>query len=179
MSKREILTQEQCENTVLGQMTAWADLRKFNPAMQKMHETLDEFLLKNGKMYTKRGELPKFAKIMPKTKECYFNAYGLRRRLAAQGRTLHYAEGYVMHESFIIPVMHGWLVDENGEVLDTSIEKKGAIAYYGVTFKHEFTDAVWTKLRLRSLIGILGNAWILRLKPEDLKKELTHSTDPV
>lgn len=168
---RPIFTQEQCEEAVKGHLQAFADLRallRHNKPDLQIAQTLEELILERGRPFTRRGALPKNFPVTPRSRECYFNAWKLYKRL--RNHKYRYCEGYVMAESFIIPVLHGWLIDsETNELLDPSVEQEGAIYYHGVVFRRDFTDWVWPMLRRRQAIGILGNVWQLRdLSTEEL-----------
>jgi hypothetical protein len=128
-------------------------MEQYGQAMQK---TIDEVIYDQGKEFPVRKALPERI-VTPHTKACYGNAYRLYRRR----KHLTYCEGYVALESCPIPVMHGWCVNAEGEVLDPSVEQDRPAIYYGMAFKDEFVLASWAILNKRRYIGILGNLWLL------------------
>lgn len=70
-------------------------------------------------------------------KQCYMNA----GQLAIDYRSLTYYEGYAVGKASI-PIHHAWVVDEDGEVIDTTWREDGEDArewtYLGVGFQGDF-----------------------------------------
>jgi len=107
------------------------------------YSSMEEFILKNGKFYEPK-ELPK---DIPegKVKDCFMNAW----HLAIDRPDLTYVEGYA---SSIIPVLHAWCVDKQGNVIDPTWGT--GKAYYGVLFTKDYI--MKTAMR-RKIFGIIDN----------------------
>lgn len=82
--------------------------------------------------------------------ECYSNA-----GRAANGKRLRYVEGYAVPGTIPFPMMHAWLVDEEGRIIDPTWPD-GA-AYYGVIIPR---DAMWEILMRTQVWGIFDNLWL-------------------
>ena len=105
--------------------------------------SIEDFVLKNGQLFrtdpsikVKRGQM----------KDCFMNAQRL-----AEGKGYRYVEGYA---AGIIPMLHGWVVDENGTVIDPTWKDHDAV-YFGVVIPIEY---VWKANVLRKAYGVL-DAW--------------------
>lgn len=114
-----------------------------NPPKHMKFCCLEEYVLRHGKFMGSRSrrsdEFPK-----DKMKECFANAY--RRMMHKQ---LHYCEGFAMG---VIPVMHAWLVDMQGNVIDTTWDD--GKEYFGVEFPTEF---VIRTVLARGSYGVIDN----------------------
>lgn len=67
-----------------------------------------------------------------KPHECFYNSF-----MTARGDTLIYCEGWAVPSfdfSPGFPVLHGWLLNVNGQVLETTWERPGII-YIGIPFR--------------------------------------------
>jgi hypothetical protein len=93
--------------------------------------------------------------------DCYMNA----GRVVYDRPDLRYVEGYAVPGNIGIPLMHAWLVDEDGRVIDPTWAD-GA-AYYGVIIPKDVYSACLMGL---GYWGIFDNLW---MKPGllDLIKE--------
>jgi hypothetical protein len=108
-----------------------------------------KFILDNGTAMTefsalhadfKRGELG----------ECYSNAGRI-----ANGKGLRYVEGYAVPSTVPLPMMHAWLIDEQGRIIDPTWEDGNA--YYGVVIPH---TTMWEILGRLKYWGIFDNLWL-------------------
>lgn len=134
--------------------------------LQKLR-TPESLVWKHGSEMPARAELK--CGVTPKSQTCYLNAWKLFKQLRKKrtSEALFYCEGFVALKSCPIPVMHGW-VEHDGLVKDSSVEQNRAATYYGVRWRWAFADDCWRKLDARGYIGILGNAWLLRLQEDEL-----------
>jgi hypothetical protein len=82
--------------------------------------------------------------------ECYSNA-----GRAASGTRLRYVEGYAVPSTIPFPMMHAWLIDEEGRIIDPTWES--AAAYYGVVIP---TATMWEILMRTEVWGIFDNLWL-------------------
>lgn len=124
------------------------------------YRSFEAWLEKHGCWWTRRHVLlPQYVK--EQSRECYLNAWQLRGRLKHQS-ALSYCEGIVFVEGMFMPVWHGWLVDEEGAVVDPSVDQVQPFAYLGHAFERTFAHRAWIELRSKELIGIVGNAWALK-----------------
>lgn len=105
----------------------------------------EHFVKENGRFYTPRA-LPTDVSE-GKIKDCFMNAW----HLATERKDLTYVEGYAIGTA-IIPVLHAWCVDKNGNVIDPTWGT--AKAYYGVSFP---TDFVIKTAMSRKKFGIIDN----------------------
>lgn len=120
----------------------------------------EEWLSKNGTWWNEREPV---AKPKIHSRECYLNAWTLRKRLRRQARDIAYCEGVVFIEGMIIPVWHGWLVDRaTGRVIDPSVRQDVQFAYCGHAFDDDFAHRAWIELEAERWIGIVGNSWQLK-----------------
>lgn len=101
--------------------------------VENPHMASARYLLEQGEVFAGRPTPPGFR--MGKVKECYANAASLA--LNRPGMT--YFEGYAVGRA-AIPLGHAWVVDEAGQVIDTTWRPAGEDpsewAYLGVGFTH-------------------------------------------
>lgn len=131
---------------------------------------LEDFVLKEGYLMGDRS--PRSDKIRRgKMKECFRNAY----LLALSRPHMTYCEGYAAGIG-IMPVMHAWCIDENGQVVD--VTWKDGRNYFGVPFKIAYVSRI---IRSKKNYGIIDNwehKWpLLRGEEHDgiLRKETVAS----
>lgn len=150
----------------------WGQLRAFHEQLgiKPPRETLEDMMVRHGRPFLEREPLPKGA-VRPESQECYWNAW----TLWCERPGLRYCEGYVMLEDGILPVLHGWCIDENDRVLDPSVHQHKGAVYHGVVFNNAFTGPAWKRLRQHGLIGIFANAEVFE---EDLFAEIEPASMP-
>lgn len=89
--------------------------------------SMGEFVLTHGRRFTPQPTLPAGIKC-GKLRQCFKNA----ANIAIERDDLIYCEGYA---AGIIPVMHAWLVDVDGNVIDpTWCRKVGKVDFMGVEY---------------------------------------------
>lgn len=102
------------------------------------YRCMEEFVLRNGRQMDP-SPLPSGIKRGP-MKQCYQNA----GRIALSRLEFTYVEGYAIS---IIPVLHGWLIDSEGRVVDPTW--KDGLEYFGVPIstrylrRHVLEHGVW------------------------------------
>lgn len=132
--------------------------RPIKPREGYRFQSIDELLLKHGRSFKPKAK-PKGVH-WGRAKECYCNAATLA---TGSGLGLTYCEGYA---AGIIPVLHAWCVNDQGEVVDNTWRTKGT-EYFGVPFK---TSYLIGALILRGYYGLLDNweqGWpLLKEAPE-------------
>lgn len=72
--------------------------------------------------------------------ECYDNSQSAARALRDSGEPARYCEGYAYHPKYKIAFPHGWLLTEDGRVLETTWTDTTDITYLGVPFSLEELD---------------------------------------
>lgn len=85
---------------------------------------------------------------------CYNNAYDL---MDAKPGRYTYVEGFVLPEGVDLPILHAWVVTNDGKVLDNTLETPGR-AYRGIPMKP------WYVRQMRQRVGaagVLANQWKL------------------
>jgi hypothetical protein len=115
-----------------------------NPPKHLKYCCIEEFVLKEGRFMGSRSKLSDDFPLDP-MKQCFGNAY---RRM--MHKKLHYCEGFA--STGIIPVHHAWLVDMQGNVIDTTWVD--GLEYYGVEFETEYV--IGTVLA-RGCYGVIDN----------------------
>jgi len=112
------------------------------------YRSIEDFVLKCGRDMGARSPL---SCGIPRgtPKQCFCNAY--RHVIAGK---LEYCEGFAT--SGIMPVLHAWLIDLDGNVIDPTWED--GVEYYGVQFDTEF---VVRTVLARGCYGVIDN-WELK-----------------
>jgi hypothetical protein len=93
-------------------------------------------------------------------KECFRNAF----LLMLEGYT--YVEGIAMTESALFPIHHGWCVDTNNRVLDTTWSD--GVAYFGVHLSQGF---VLERVQNKGRYGVFGSKNALDIYKHGLPQE--------
>lgn len=121
-------------------------------------KTDTEVILEIGRPMLKRHLLDERL-VNAESKQCYDNAWTMKNRRRKQ--RLRYCEGYVALENIMIPVHHGWLLNDEDEVVDPSVYQNKTAVYYGIEYADEFAKKAWALLRKKRLIGIMLNMYAL------------------
>lgn len=93
---------------------------------------IEYFVLRNAKQQKKGIKLPKNI-VKGKLKSCFKNA----THLALENSHLKYFEGYAISNFGIFPLLHAWVENEQGEVIDNTWNEPHKCFYFGVCFDHE------------------------------------------
>ena len=91
------------------------------------------------------AKLPKSVRKMA-SGECFRNSF----HLMLENPGLIYVEGY---GNSIIPTLHAWCIDVNGNVVDATWEGPEQCAYYGIPFRREFVIEETIKLKVYGLLS--------------------------
>lgn len=127
--------------------------------------TTGHFILKNGRLW------PNIVAPLPegvehgRMKECFRNAANLA--LGFYRNEYIYCEGYAIS---IIPVMHAWCVDLQGNVIDPTWNNGTAVGseYYGIAIKAMYLQERLVKQKHYGLIDAWVERWpMLTDKPDD------------
>lgn len=111
------------------------------------YASIDEFIIKNGRPFDGSISEARIHGRRGKPKQCFYNAW----RLMDERDDLIYVEG---RAAGIIPVMHAWCVDREGNVYEPTWRLTGNEVYYGVPFKRRF---VLTTAVARGYYGIIDD----------------------
>lgn len=140
-------------------MTASDQLKAFVTSLATISGTT-KFVLENGSVM---GEFSPEHADFPRGAmgDCYMNA----GREIHRRSDLRYVEGYAVPGTVPMPMMHAWLVDAEGRVIDPTWPD--GVAYYGVIIP---SDVLSECLMALGYWGVFDNLW---MKPEllDLIKE--------
>lgn len=92
--------------------------------------SIEEFVLTNGRAY-KAAERPTGIRqgVM---RQCFKNATELHLKCS---KRYSYCEGYALN---IIPVLHAWCVDQDGNVVDPTWPDQQDCQYYGVEIPRQY-----------------------------------------
>lgn len=100
-------------------------------------------------------------------KQCFGNA----QKLLMRGRKdLTYVEGYACSGSLSInmPILHAWLVDSEGRVVDPTWDNDPKSAYFGVPFEREYVIKIAKASKAAcSLIDNFEMRWPLLMNPDE------------
>lgn len=136
-------------------------------AHENVGRSFAAFLLEHGRYYTP-APLPAGMR-RGVVKQCYANSQKAVVRAVSAGRKpLTYVEGFACSGglSVALPMQHGWLADEDGNVVDPTWELPAQSAYFGVAFE---TDYVMSRSALYrnydSLLDDRRDGWSLLNDP--------------
>jgi hypothetical protein len=117
------------------------------------YSCIEEFVLKNGKNFPYKPLPPSVKRGEPKM--CFKNA----TQLMIDRDDLTYVEGYALS---IIPIMHAWCIDEDGNVVDPTMPM---CEYYGIPFDSAFVIGTMLRRKYYGIIDDWENGWpMLRRK---------------
>jgi hypothetical protein len=88
-------------------------------------------------------DLPKGPK-----KQCFKNA-----ALVALRGQMTYVEGYAVLKNLMLPMLHAWLVDDKGQIIDVTWDKPWECQYLGIAFEQ---DVLRRELLRNEVYGILS-----------------------
>jgi hypothetical protein len=134
---------------LLAYLESMVKMRKMHKVSDKlMYCCIEEFVLKNGKPMKADKPFPDHLR-KGVVKECFKNAAELALET---GWT--YCEGYAL--GTIIPVIHAWVIDDEGNVIDPTWEPNGIECreYYGVEIP---TDFLLKTILRREKYGVIDN----------------------
>ena len=122
------------------------------------YSCMDDFVLRNGAPMLRcpRRQWPRYMS-QGDPGCCYRNA----AVLALADEDLIYCEGYALG---IIPLMHAWVIDAQGRVIDNTWKRPGT-DYYGVAISTEYLRKQILKLETYGLIDRPVENWPLLRAP--------------
>jgi len=81
-------------------------------------------------------------------KSCYKNCYeGLLLH-----QDWHYCEGFATSENLSLALIHAWLVNDRGEVIDPTWVGREKTAYFGVVFERKFVGNMLAQARQYAIL---------------------------
>lgn len=130
------------------------------------YSCLEAFVLKNGVSMTRKAALPKGVK-RAEPGLCFMNA----TLVALRHPELIYCEGY--GHNGILPIMHAWNIDPDGNVIDVTWNPDTGIEYFGIPIRREFLYLTTRRQKVYGLIDRFIDKWpMLRIDPQEF-------TDPI
>ncbi|MDW9481175.1 hypothetical protein GOB57_21245 [Sinorhizobium meliloti] len=97
------------------------------------------FMLDHGSYHVAAPKPPRYKAMMPT--RCFSNAQrSVVAAVSAGRKPLTYAEGYACSGALAVcaPMLHAWLVDDEGRVVDQTWSSPETSAYFGVKFRPEY-----------------------------------------
>ena len=132
-------------NTLKQSLQMMVNVRKQMPLNDQFkYCCIEDFVLQHGREW-KAQPLPQGIPKGPQ-KECFRNAI-----LLAWDRGYTYAEGYIL---FHIPILHAWCIDEDGMVIDNTLDSPETHPYFGVAFDTDWASKETLK---RGKAGLLDD----------------------
>jgi hypothetical protein len=113
---------------------------------------LAKFIMNNGRSWTPQDKPCLYERGEPQ--QCFSNAFDL----ATRDFDLVYVEGYAYN---IIPVSHAWVVDQDGNVIDTTWEDPANCIYFGIPFDTKYLIQSTFKTEYYGLLDDWRNGWPL------------------
>ncbi|MCG5062215.1 MAG: hypothetical protein KA714_30675 [Limnoraphis sp. WC205] len=111
------------------------------PGKYKSNEAL---ILDYGIAFENKSELS----ILGEPKACYQNCY----EIMLNRPDLYYCEGYAIDDNLPLAVLHAWLVNDKGEVIEpTWLDERKAV-YFGVVFNKDFVINMSTETKSYSIL---------------------------
>ena len=127
------------------------DLEIYLKAMAGMFErmnrpSIEAVVLKHGEEF-KSPARPRPKGIRKRTnKLCFMNSYHL-----AESRNMTYVEGFAISKGVPIPLHHAWVVDQSGEVIETTWRDPGDF-YFGIALDLSFIHHVMFETRMYGVL---------------------------
>lgn len=109
---------------------------------------IESIVLKLGRAWTPKARPAGMRKM--RNGLCYMNAY----RIQVFDGGLRYVEGYAASPDSLIPVAHGWCVNEQDEVVDPTWKDPERTAYYGIEIPE---DLLHCSMALTRVYGFFGS----------------------
>lgn len=98
------------------------------------YSCIEEFVLRQGRMFDVHKWTRQPGMRRGRTGQCFKNAFGWAHRAPERYR---YCEGVAVGASRF-PVVHAWVIDTKGRVIDPTWKDQERGAYIGVTFKIDY-----------------------------------------
>jgi len=141
---------KELKDSLIEQLEAIIELRKGSRPTDLPYAGQEDFVLKNGKVFTSQKYPEKYEKYRGEMKLCFTNAFDLSQRFPE----LTYVEGYGMSSNIPLAIHHAFCVDKKGNVVDPTWRDQEETAYFGVQFNQTYV----ANTILRTMhYGILDN----------------------
>lgn len=122
------------------------------------YASIYELVADQGRYFTSQPLPPPFRRMRPK--ECFHNAATTAIRHHELG--IMYCEGYVnVLKNNIVPLLHAWCVDHNGNVIDPTIGYQPHTQYIGIPFELDFVIHAYGVRKAGSILDDWQNGWPL------------------
>nr|WP_250807155.1 hypothetical protein [Neorhizobium tomejilense] len=120
------------------------------------------FLLEHGRYFhpSRRPRIMQRGMV----KQCFANSQKAAVTAArGDGKPLYYVEGFACSGglSVNLPMLHGWLSDSDGNVIDLTWEFPEHSAYFGVAFNSEYVKSKVSRRSIDSLLDDRRDDWRL------------------
>ena len=102
-------------------------MRKIHPHPDWKYRGFEELILDCGVEMSFTPLLNNIDRGLPKS--CYYNCF----QLLKDNLNLTYCEGYALYPDLALPLIHAWLIDEGGQVIDPTWDESDTV-YLGVPF---------------------------------------------
>ena len=114
--------------------------------MQPQH-TIHSFVIEHG-VYFQGTPLPDYCEKM-EAKECFYNC-----TILSSSTGLTYVEGFVVRKDINFPIHHAWCIDDDGTVIDPTLDDPENCEYFGIPLHPDF---VLEQVEISGMAGILDN----------------------
>lgn len=137
-----------------------------NAALENEGRGMCSFTLKHGREWKAAPfkERSPIRRGVPK--QCFANCQGILLKLFKKGQheAYTYVEGYASSGNldFTFPVLHAWLTDQDGNVIDPTWGNPEKSIYFGVPFKTDYVfDLIEKSKQYHSIIDHFPSKWEL------------------
>lgn len=122
-------------------------MRSFQNKSDRLYSGFEDLVAAEGRpMQGEEFDPSEFPMAIRTKKECFHNAYHL-----AEMYDLTYVEGYTW---YIIPILHAWCIDQNGRVIDPTLDDPEDYAYCGIPLNMDF---VRSTMMSTGVYGVIDN----------------------
>ena len=124
-----------------------------------------KFVMDHGRYWTPQARPAEFAK--GEDRQCFANSQHEAVMAKWRKEKLWYCEGYALSGELDklgagFPIHHGWLVDDEGRVIDVTWRQPGTSTYFGVPFKTAYVTKMANTYKMwNSLIDHHMSDWAL------------------
>jgi hypothetical protein len=146
-----------------------------NAALENQGRGICSFVLSHGREWTPAPFQERNPIKRGTPKQCFANSQAILVKLLRKGieEDYTYVEGYATSGDLTIklPVLHAWLVDLEGRVIDATWNKPEDSVYFGVPFRSDYIfDLLEKTSQYHSLIDHFPSRWELLRDPAKAQK---------